>query len=112
VVEGAASQAVINAYVEQALAADPVRVDWRDLEQFRFEPERVSTPTLLLQGVADGYVKPDALARLFTRLGSADRSWVVLPESDHAAHVESAHTAWVAAIVDFIERPRPALGAL
>jgi pimeloyl-ACP methyl ester carboxylesterase len=109
VVAGAASQAVIAAYVGQALGADPVRVDWRDLEQFRFEPERVLTPTLLLQGVADGYIKPDALARLFTRLGCADRSWVVLPDSDHAAHVESAQPAWISAIVDFIERPRPGL---
>lgn len=109
VVAGAASQAVVDAYVAQALGADPVRVDWRDLEQFRFDPARVRTPTLLLQGVADGYVKPDALAHLFTRLGSSDRSWVVLPDSDHAAHVETTQSAWVAAIVDFIERPRPAL---
>ena len=50
-----------------------------------------------------------ALARLFTRLATPDRSWVVLPDSDHAAHVENAMPAWVAAIVDFLERPRPGL---
>jgi pimeloyl-ACP methyl ester carboxylesterase len=109
VVHGAAPQQVIDAYVQQALAADPVRADWKSLDQYRFDPQAVSTPTLLLQGVADGYVKPDALARLFNRLGAADRSWVVLPHSDHAAHVENAQPAWIASIIDFIERPRPAL---
>jgi alpha-beta hydrolase superfamily lysophospholipase len=59
--------------------------------------------------VADGYVKPEGVARLFTRLATPDRSWVVLPASDHAAHVENAMPAWVAAIVDFLERPRPGL---
>lgn len=109
VVEGAAPKAVVDAYVEQAVAADPVRVDWKQLEDFRLDPAKVELPTLLLQGVADGYVKPDAAARLFNRLATADRSWVVLPHSDHAAHVEDAMPAWIDAIVRFIERPRPGL---
>jgi len=109
VVAGAAPKAVVDAYIAQAIAADPVRVDWRQLDEFRFDPGKVSTPTLLLQGVADGYVKPEAAARLFTRLATPDRSWVVLPQSDHAAHVENAMPAWIDAIVDFIERPRPGL---
>lgn len=111
VVEGAAPQAVVDAYVEQAIAADPVRVDWRRLDDFRFEPAKITTPTLLLQGVGDGYVKPDAAARLFTRLGTPDRSWVVLPDSDHAAHVEDAMPAWIDAIVRFVDRPRPGIAA-
>ena len=109
VVPGAASPTVIEAYVTQALAADPVRSDWRHTEQFRFDPTQVHTPTLVLQGAADAYLKPEALARLFVRLATPDRSWVVLPDSDHAAHVEDAQPAWVRAILDFIERPRPPL---
>jgi|CXWL01.1.fsa_nt_gi pimeloyl-ACP methyl ester carboxylesterase len=109
VVPGAAPKAVVDAYVAQAIAADPVRVDWKDLDEFRFEPDQVSLPTLFLQGVSDGYVKPDAVARMFTHLATPDRSWVVLPDSDHAAHVENAMPAWVGAIVQFIERPRPGL---
>jgi alpha-beta hydrolase superfamily lysophospholipase len=106
VVEGAAPPAVVEAYVTQALAADPVRVDWKDLAQFRLDPSKLTTPTLLLQGVGDGYVQPEAVATLFNRLGTPDRSWVVLPDSDHVAHVEDAMPAWVDAIVGFIERPR------
>ena len=106
VVAGAAPPAVVEAYVAQALAADPVRVDWKNLAQFRLDPSKLTTPTLLLQGVGDGYVQPDAVATLFNRLGTPDRSWVVLPDSDHVAHVEDAMPAWVAAILGFIERPR------
>lgn len=47
--------------------------------------------------------------RLFSRLATPDRSWVVLPESDHAAHVENAMPARVDANVDFPELPRPGL---
>lgn len=111
VVAGAAPKAVVDAYVAQAVAADPVRVDWKDLGAFRLDPARVTTPTLLLQGVGDGYVQADAVANLFNRLGTPDRSWVVLPDSDHAAHVEDAMPAWVDAIVRFIERPRPGLAS-
>lgn len=105
----AASRAVIDAYARQAVKADPVRADWRQLDGFRFEPARVTTPTLLLHGVNDGYLKGESLAKLFNRLASPDRSWVVLPDSDHAAHVENQHAAWIRAILDFVERPRPAL---
>jgi alpha-beta hydrolase superfamily lysophospholipase len=109
VVAGASPQAVVDAYVAQAVAADPVRVDWKNLHEFRLDPANVTTPTLLLQGVGDGYVQPDAVARLFNGLATPDRSWVVLPDSDHAAHVEDAMPAWISAIVHFIERPRPAV---
>ncbi len=107
----AAPQSVVDAYVAQAVAADPVRVDWNQLHEFRFDPAKVTRPTLLLQGVADGYVQPEAVARMFTRLATADRSWVVLPDSDHAAHIENAMPAWIDAIVHFIERPRPGLAS-
>jgi pimeloyl-ACP methyl ester carboxylesterase len=111
VVADASPKSVVDAYVAQAVAADPVRVDWRHLQEFQLDPAKVTTPTLLLQGVGDGYVQPAAVARLFTSLATPDRSWVVLPDSDHAAHVEDAMPAWVAAIVHFIERPRPGLAS-
>ncbi len=107
----AAPQSVVDAYVAQAVAADPVRVDWNQLHEFRFNPTKVTIPTLLLQGVADSYVQPEAVARMFTRLATPDRSWVVLPNSDHAAHIENAMPAWIDAIVSFIERPRPELAS-
>ncbi len=103
----AAPPSVRDAYVQQALASDPVRADWTHLEQFRFHPETVRVPVLLLHGVDDAYAQHASLEHLFVKLGTPDKSWVVLPHSDHAAHVEDSQGAWLQALTDFIERPRP-----
>jgi len=101
------SQRVIDIYVRAALQADPVRVDWRALEQWNaLKPEEVHVPTLLVHGARDPLAKVDAQARLFTRLGTADREWRVLAGGDHAALIEDTQPAFVAAVCEFIERPR------
>jgi pimeloyl-ACP methyl ester carboxylesterase len=102
---GAASRAVIDAYVATALAADPVRVDWRDEQQFAFEPAKVTTPTLMVYGINDPFRNP-ASATFFETLAARDRAYVVLPDSDHAAHVENSARAWVHAIDGFLQSPR------
>jgi pimeloyl-ACP methyl ester carboxylesterase len=99
---------VIDAYVAAALAADPVRVDWRN-QQSEFQaldPSKVLVPTLLMQGERDPLAPADAQARLFVGLGTHDKQWVVLPGGDHAALIEDTHPAFIAAIVSFLERPR------
>jgi alpha-beta hydrolase superfamily lysophospholipase len=109
VTPGAAPKVVIDAYVRQALAADPVRVDWRDEHEFNAtDPGAVRVPTLVIHGVADPGITVEEDMKLLSRLGTADRSLVVLPNSDHAAHVEDVQAAWVDAILTFIERPRVA----
>jgi pimeloyl-ACP methyl ester carboxylesterase len=108
---GAAPQTVIDSYVQHALAADPIRVDWRDEHEFNVtDPRLIRVPTLVIHGVADPLATADEQLKLFSRLGTADRSLVVLPYSDHAAHVEDVQPAWVDAIVTFIERPRVSVG--
>lgn len=107
----AAPARVRDAYVAQALAADPVRTDWRAMEQFAFRPEQISAlPVLLLRGVDDPIATQADYAHLYVRLRSADRSWVTLPQSDHVAQVEDTHAAWVDAVVSFLRRPRQAPG--
>jgi len=102
------SQRVIDSYVEAALTADPVRVDWRNLEQFNaLEPSKIVTPTLLIHGERDPLTPAAAQARLFTGLGNADKQWIVLAGADHAALVEDTLPAFVAAVVSFVERPAP-----
>jgi pimeloyl-ACP methyl ester carboxylesterase len=101
-------QKVIDAYVAAALAADPVRVDWRN-QQSEFQaldPSKVLVPTLLMHGERDPLAPADAQARLFVGLGTHDKQWVVLPGGDHAALIEDTHPAFIAAIVSFVERPR------
>lgn len=107
VTPGAAPEAVIDSYIRHALAADPIRVDWRSEHEFNVtDPGTIRVPTLVIHGVADPLATADEQLKLFSRLGTADRSLVVLPSSDHAAHVEDVQPAWVDAIVTFIERPR------
>ena len=100
-------QKVIDAYVAAALKADPVRVDWRDEGQFsELDAAKIVTPTLLIHGERDPYTPLEAETALFTKLGTADRQWVSLAGADHAALVENAGPAFVAAIVAFVSRPR------
>jgi pimeloyl-ACP methyl ester carboxylesterase len=103
----AISQKVIDAYVAAALAADPIRADWRELERFdELDPAKVTTPTLVIHGERDPLTPIEAQAALFTRLGTGDRQWVVLPNADHAALIERSEGAFIAAIVAFVSRPR------
>jgi pimeloyl-ACP methyl ester carboxylesterase len=97
---------VLEAYVSAALAADPIRVDWRELQQFaELEPAKVRVPTLVLHGERDPLTPLVTQARLFTQLGNPDRRWIVLPGGDHAAMVEDTQPAFIAAIVSFLQRP-------
>lgn len=102
---GVASAAVIEAYVTQAVAANPVRTDWRDENQFVFEPGKVTAPTLMLYGVNDPLRNAKA-SEFFNGLAATDRAFVVLPASDHAAHVENSHAAFVHEVVSFLTTPR------
>jgi pimeloyl-ACP methyl ester carboxylesterase len=104
---GAISQRAIDAYVQAALAADPVRSDWRhDAEWNALAPEAVHVPTLLIQAELDPLARTDAQARLFARLGTADRQWVVIPGGDHAALLENTAPRMIAAIRAFLERSK------
>jgi pimeloyl-ACP methyl ester carboxylesterase len=103
---GVISKRAIAAYVEAALAADPVRSDWRrETEWNALSPEAVHVPVLLLQAELDPLAKTAAHARLFARLGTADRQWVVIPKGDHAALLEDTAPRLVTAIRAFLDRP-------
>ena len=103
---GVISKQAIAAYVQAALAADPVKMDWRRASEWSaLAPEAVHVPVLLLQAELDPLAKSDAHARLFTRLGTFDRQWVVIPKGDHAALLEDTAPRLIAALRAFLERP-------
>ena len=103
----AISKRAITTYVAAALKADPVRSDWRRLEQYNaLDPAKVRIPTLLIQGEFDPLAQTDAQSRFFARLGTPDRQWVVMAGGDHAALLEDMQPAFVAAVANFIERPK------
>ena len=106
IIPGTITPAAVQAYVAAALKADPVRADWRRLEEWNaLSPEQLSVPVLLLHGEKDPFAPVPSQAKTFARLGSPDRQWVILPGSDHAALLETAAPAFIAAITGFIERP-------
>jgi len=108
IVPGSISQRAINGYVKAALAADPVRVDWRNEHEFLgIDPSRIDIPVLLIQGEFDPIAPTDLQAKLFTRLKSADKSWVVVSGGDHAAFMETPRPYFISAFSDFIDRFNP-----
>jgi pimeloyl-ACP methyl ester carboxylesterase len=98
---GAAPKAVIDAYVQQALKNDPIRVDWRD-ESHLIDDAPLKVRTLMIYGANDPFLKNDHRYDSL-RLQGHEETEVVLPDSDHAAHVEDSHSAWMDVIFSFIE---------
>ena len=97
---------VVTAFVDQALKADPMLADLKNDGDFNvFKPAQVMTPTLVLFGSDDPGVLAEDAGKLLAALKTPDKQLIVLPGSDHAAHLEDTHDAWVAAIVNFIARP-------
>jgi pimeloyl-ACP methyl ester carboxylesterase len=99
---GTISDDAIKAYVAASLAADPIKVDWRATEQFdALDPAAITIPTLVIYGVHDPIAKQLWQAKLFTRMKVADRQWVVIPNADHAAHLEQP-SRFMTALASFL----------
>ena len=98
--------AVVKAFVDQALKADPVRADLKgDIEFNLLKPDKVTVPTLVMYGALDPGIDHADAGKFFAHLGTGDRRLVVLPGADHAAQLEDTHDMWVAAVVSFLNRP-------
>ena len=48
--------------------------------------------------------QPTAHAKLFTRLATSDRQWVVIPGGDHAAFMETPRPLFLHVLSSFIDR--------
>jgi pimeloyl-ACP methyl ester carboxylesterase len=100
-------QATIDAFVAAALAADPIRADWRAMEQLgELDPAKVHVPTLVIHGARDPFARIREHGKLYARLGHDDRAWVTIAGGDHAAHLEDTGAAFVHAVLAFLEQPR------
>lgn len=108
IIPGSITQAGIDAFVKAAIAADPVRMDWRGNEQWAaLDPAAVRTPTLVIHGERDPYAPLLHQSELFSLLGHPDRAYVIVPQGDHAAHLEDNGARFVHAVVQFLRRPVP-----
>jgi len=102
---GSISQKAIDTYVKMALVHDPIKVDWRNMSQFnRIDPSLITTPVLILQGEFDPISPTESQAKLFTRLKTADKSWVVISGGDHAAFLEGSRKHFIHSFTAFLDR--------
>ena len=97
---------VVKAFVETALRTDPTVTDWRSEDQFVYDSSRITIPALVMYGDRDPGVDPPTAERFVSRLKNADKQLVVFPGADHCAHLEDTHDAWIAAVVNFLSKPR------
>ena len=102
---GNISQKAIDTYVKTALESDPIRVDWRNQSEYNsIDPSLISIPVLLLQGELDPIAPTERQAKLFTRLKTADKSWIVISGGDHAAFMETPRAYFIHSFTQFIGR--------
>ena len=100
---GSISDEAIAAYVEAALKADPVRVDFKDLHQWQaLDPTLITTPLLLLQAEYDPLTPSEQQATFFQNVATSEKRWISLPDGDHAALLETPRAKMLAAIDNFI----------
>jgi pimeloyl-ACP methyl ester carboxylesterase len=102
---------VKEAYIRQSLVADPYYSEWWHRDQYNaLDPAAVHVPTLLLEGEFDPIAPTKWNAAFFTRLGTAQREWVVIAGADHAAILESTQDEVLAATDGFVGRMRARSG--
>ncbi len=101
---GSISQKAIDAYVALALKSDPIKVDLKNYNHYNeLDPKKVTTPTLIIRGEHDPIAPPDRQAKVYMRLGTAHKQWITVPDSDHAAHLETPRPYFIHALVSFLE---------
>jgi predicted dienelactone hydrolase len=60
-----------------------------------------------MQGEFDPIAPTTFQAKLFTRLKTADKSWMVVSGGDHAAFMETPRPYFINGFSDFIDRFNP-----
>lgn len=107
IVPGSISPGAIEGFVQAALKADPIRADWRELQQWQnLNPKRIAVPTLLLEAEFDPLALDDVHAQFFSQLNVSDKQWSRLPGGDHAAFMETPRAAFLEIMLGFMQRPR------
>ncbi|MCB1845638.1 MAG: alpha/beta fold hydrolase [Halioglobus sp.] len=101
---GSISQKAVDAYVQMALEADPVRTDIRRMDQYNaLDPALIHVPTLVIQGEFDPIAPAGRQAKLYMRLASGHKQWVTVPGGDHAAFLEAPRSYFLLELTAFLQ---------
>ena len=99
---GSISQKAIDAYVAAAIAADPIRVDLKSMDQYNaLDGAQIRVPTLVIAGEHDPLAPAANQAKLFLSIGTGHKQYVSVPGGDHAAFLESPRAYFLAVLVSF-----------
>lgn len=100
---GSISQRAIDAYVEQSLAADPVRVDVRQMDQYNaLDGSKITIPTMVIAGEFDPLAPAEYQAKLFVRLATGHKQYVSVPGGDHDAFLETPRAYFIHELAGFM----------
>lgn len=101
---GSISDSAVDAYVRAALAADPVRVDKRGLDQYNaLDGAKIRVPALVIVGEHDPIAPSHFQEKLYASIGSGHKQYVTIPGGDHAAFLESPRAYFIHALVAFLQ---------
>jgi pimeloyl-ACP methyl ester carboxylesterase len=100
---GSISNKAISRYVEMALKADPVRTDLRSDDQYNMlDPSSITVPTLIIVGEHDPIAPAEYQAKLYAGIGTGKKQMVTVPDSDHAAFLETPRPYFIHSLVSFM----------
>jgi alpha-beta hydrolase superfamily lysophospholipase len=102
--------------LEDPLTNRTVTAGWyfsvlRALQQVADDASRLQTPLLLMQGVADRIVRPDAANRWFAQAGSADKSLWLFRDDLHELLNEPDWERTLGVMLDWLDARIPILGS-
>ena len=98
------SPRAVAAYVAAALAADPIRVDVRSMDQYnQLNGANITLPTLVIAGQFDPLAPAPKQAKLYLSLATGHKQYVTVPGGDHAAFLEKPRTYFIHQLVAFLQ---------
>ncbi|MBT8097418.1 MAG: lysophospholipase [Woeseia sp.] len=101
---GSISRKAIQAYVDAALAADPVRVDVRGVDQYnQLDGSKINVPTLVIVGEFDPIAPAEFQEKLYRSIATGHKQYVTVPGGDHAAFLETPRAYFIHELVAFLQ---------
>lgn len=108
---GTVDERFVDPFVEQVLALDDSVPNGTYIDMCAdlpvVDPERITSPTLIMRGEYDGIAGLDDLLAFFRRLPNADREFSMIPGIAHATFTQKNFLMAYHILHSFLTRPQP-----